>query len=354
MIVDDVDADEQQATRAQRRADGFTDFAFARRQIGGARGAATHHVGTQIVRRGHAIHRACEFAVDQNDAFVALLDFRQEALDHPRFAEGHREHVVERSEIHVLRQDAKHRRAAVAVQWLHHHRAVLGAKGVDLVEITRDQRRRHQLGKVEHEQLFRRIAHARRIVDHQRLGVNSLEEMRAGDVGEIERRILPQQHHVERREIGPLRFAERVVIADLVADGERLHRCDDVLSVQGKLIRGVVGEDVAAPLRLQQEGECGIAAHIDARDGIHLDGDFQAHALVSGLGFSGIGLLARWIEMPCCQALASKAPGKWRGNARGATSTASKRMSKLACSGCAINHALAASTMRFCWRGVTA
>ena len=112
--------------------------------------------------------------------------------------EGHREHVVERAEIHVLRQHAEHRGAAVAVQRLHHHGAVLGAKRIDLVEIARDQRRRHQIREIHHEQFFRRVAHAGRIVDDQRLGMDALEEMRAGDVGEIERRILPQQHHVER------------------------------------------------------------------------------------------------------------------------------------------------------------
>ena len=42
----------------------------------------------------------------------------------------------------------------------------------------------------------------RRVVDHQRLRMDALEQMRGGDVGEVERRVLPQQHHVELGELG--------------------------------------------------------------------------------------------------------------------------------------------------------
>ena len=63
-----------------------TDLAFARRQFGGAGGAAAHHVGAQIVGGGHAVDGAGEFAVDQDDALVAALDLGQEALDHPWLA----------------------------------------------------------------------------------------------------------------------------------------------------------------------------------------------------------------------------------------------------------------------------
>ena len=65
---------------------------------------------------------------------------------------------------------------------------------------------------------------SRRIVDHERLRMNALEEMRGGDVGEIERRILPQQDDVELGQVDAPRLAEREVVADLVADLERLHR----------------------------------------------------------------------------------------------------------------------------------
>jgi len=63
--------------------------------------------------------------------------------------------------------------------------------------VARDQRRRHQLRKIHHEQFFRRIANAGRIVHHQCLRVQSFEQMRRGDVGEVEWRVLPQQDDVE-------------------------------------------------------------------------------------------------------------------------------------------------------------
>ena len=73
--------------------------------------------------------------------------------------------------------------------------------------VARDQRRRHQLGELGDEELFRRVAHMRRVVDDQRLGVDALEQMRRGDVGHVEGRVLAQQHHVEAGEVGKLRRA---------------------------------------------------------------------------------------------------------------------------------------------------
>jgi hypothetical protein len=100
--VDHVDADKQQAALAQRRPEPGADFALAVAQVGGLGHAAAHHVGAQIVRRRHAVDRAGEFAVDQDDALVAVLHFGQEFLHHPGLAEHHREQIVQRAEIHVL------------------------------------------------------------------------------------------------------------------------------------------------------------------------------------------------------------------------------------------------------------
>ena len=143
-------------------------------KLGGLRRAAAHHVGAQIVGGRHAVDGAGKFAVDQDDALVAVLHLGKESLDHPWLPERDGEHVEQRAEVHVLRHDAKHRGPAMAVQRLHHDRAVLVAKRVDLVEVARDQRRRHQLRKIHHEQLFRRVAHAGRIVHHQRLRMDAV------------------------------------------------------------------------------------------------------------------------------------------------------------------------------------
>src|SRR2546429_590179 len=82
-------------------------------------------------------------------------------------------------------------------------------------------------------------------------GSRKLTEMRRGDVGEIERRVLPQQDDVEcRKRLAP-RLAHREMIAGLIAHGERLYRRDQLLAAQRKLVRRVIGKPVAALLRFQ-------------------------------------------------------------------------------------------------------
>ena len=67
------------------------------------------------------------------------------------------------------------------------------------------------------------------------------------------------------------------MIAGLVAHGEHLDRRDQLLAAQRELVRRVIGQPVAALLRFQQQREGRIAADVDARDGVHLDGDVQFH-----------------------------------------------------------------------------
>ena len=67
------------------------------------------------------------------------------------------------------------------------------------VEVVGDQGRRHQLGELGDEQLLGRVADRDRVVDHQRLRVDPLEQVRGRDVGQVERRILAHQHDVEGR-----------------------------------------------------------------------------------------------------------------------------------------------------------
>ena len=212
--ADHVDADEQQPALAQMRPEPRADLALARRQLGFLRRAAAHHVGAQVVRRRHAVDRARIFAVDQDDALVAVLHGREEGLHHPLLAEGHGEHVVERAEIEIVARHAEHRAAAMAVERLHHDVAVLGAERLDLGEVARDQRRRHQVGKFGDEHLLGRVAHARRIVHHEGLRVHALEQMRGGDVGEVERRVLAQQDHVELGQLDAARLTQGEMIAE--------------------------------------------------------------------------------------------------------------------------------------------
>ena len=119
----------------------------------------------------------------------------------------------------------------------------------------------------------------RRIVDHQRLGMDALEQVRGGDVGHVERRVLAQQHHVEVGEVLGARVGQAVVRAGLVLDLQRRAARDQPAAEQREVGRRVVEELVAAPLRLEQQGEGGIAADVDAVDRVHLAGDVERHAV---------------------------------------------------------------------------
>ena len=187
------------------------------------------------------------------------------------------EQVVERAEVEILAGQPEHRLAALAVERLHHDVAVLDAERLDLGEVAGDQRRRHQVGKFHHEHLLRRVADLARVVDHQRLRMDALEQMRGGDVGEVERRVLAQQDDVEFAEVDAARLAEGEMIADLVAHLQVLHGREHPRGAQRQPVRRVVDDRVAALLRLQQQREGRIAADVDPLDRVHLYGDFQAH-----------------------------------------------------------------------------
>ena len=91
-------------------------------------------------------------------------------------------------------------------------------------EIAGDQGRRHQVGKFGDENLFRGVADLCGIVDDERPRMDALKHMRRADIGEVERRVLAQQHDVARRQIGRTRLAKGEMIAGDVAHLERLHR----------------------------------------------------------------------------------------------------------------------------------
>ena len=107
--------------------------------------------------------------------------------------------------------------------------------------------------------------------------MNAIEQMGGRDIGEVERRVLPEQHHVEARDLGAGRRAEREMIAFPVAHRQRLDGRDHLGAAQRQPVRRVIGERVAAPLCLEQQRKGGIAADIDPCDRVHLDGDVQGH-----------------------------------------------------------------------------
>ena len=106
-------------------------------------------------------------------------------------------------------------------------------------------------------------------------GMDALEQMRRGDVGEIERRVLAQQDHVEGRELDAPRLTQRKVVADLIAHRHALHAREHAAADLRQPVRRVVGQGVSARLRFQQQRKGRIAANVDPLDRVHLHGNIQ-------------------------------------------------------------------------------
>ncbi len=107
--------------------------------------------------------------------------------------------------------------------------------------------------------------------------MNAFEQVRAGDVGEIERWVLAQQDDVQLVQIDAPRLAERKMIADLVADLEVLHGRENPRGTHRQPVGRVIADRMATPLRFQQQRKGRIAADVDPLDRVHLYGDFQRH-----------------------------------------------------------------------------
>ena len=121
-----------------------------------------------------------------------------------------------------------------------------------------------------------------------------LEQMRRGDIGHVERRVLAHQHHVHRRQIDDFRGPQRVVVAALTANLERLHPRDQPAMAEGKVLRQVMIQPVPALLAFQRKHEGAVGIDIDAGNRVHLNGDGEAHGELLGperympVGLSGL------------------------------------------------------------------
>ena len=256
---------------------------FSRAQISFSRGvssvaaghAAAHHVGADVVLRGHAIDRAERLAFDEQDALVALHDLRQEALHDPGLAEGRGEEVIERAEIRIARRDLEDARAAMPIERLHHDLPVPGAEALDRRLVAGDERRRHEVEKLGDEELFGRVAHMRGVVDDENPRRDALEKMRGGDVGEIEGRVLTQQHDVDLREIELARLAEAVIGPRLVAHRDLLRESLGPAVLEREPVGRVEPEPVPAARRLEHHGEGRVAGKVDLFQRVHLDRDLE-------------------------------------------------------------------------------
>ena len=126
-----------------------------------------------------------------------------------------------------------------------------------------------------------------RVVDHQGLRVDAVEQVGGRDVGEVERRVLAHQHHVHGGEVDRLGCPELDVIAALAAEPERPGGGDDPALAVAELARQIVVEAMAAGLGLERQGEAAVAVDVDGLERVHLDRDGERHAYPEGAGGAG-------------------------------------------------------------------
>ena len=131
-----------------------------------------------------------------------------------------------------------------------------------------------------------------RIVDDQRPRVDALKNVSCRNIGEIERRVLPQQHDVEVGEVDEPSLAETRVIALNVLDRKRFRHGLDARAVEPQTIGRVIENAMAARLGFEEKRKGRIARDADALDRVHLHGDGKGHWRSSGKGQSISSLYA--------------------------------------------------------------
>ena len=117
-----------------------------------------------------------------------------------------------------------------------------------------------------------------RVVDHQRLRVNMLENMGGGYIGHVKGRVLAHQHHVQFAQVSLAGLAQGKMIALLTAhlQGPQYgpHLPVKKTQVAGQIMKKLV----AARLGLQRQGKGAVAVDIDIIERVHLYGDGECLA----------------------------------------------------------------------------
>ncbi len=238
------------------------------------------HVGPAFSRRRDPVDGAGDFAVDQDDALIALAHVLQVGLDDDRLAEHLGEHLQQRIQVLVARRDVEHARPAVAVQRLDDDVLVFFPKGQDVLAVGRDQGRRHELGEAGDEQFLRRVAHLGRVVHHQGLGMNHLQQMRRRDIGHVEGRVLAHQDDVRVGQIDARFRAQGEMVAGLAPHLHGFGPGGHPAVVVGEVPRQIMQQLVAAALRLQRQNEGAVAGDVDGRHMVHLNGHGKRHGKI--------------------------------------------------------------------------
>ncbi|CRQ80378.1 hypothetical protein PAERUG_E16_London_17_VIM_2_04_14_02649 [Pseudomonas aeruginosa] len=226
------------------------------------------------------------FAVDHQDALVAVLDFRQIALCHDLLAAMLGEGLEDHREVRVAFAVTKYRRTAHSVQGFENDVTMLGGKLAQNIGSPADHRRRSALGELRGEELLVAVAQALRPVHHQGAGTLGLFQQ-VGRIDEfvIEGRVLAHQDHVQ--------FVQRLVAfrfqfepaGGIVEDLQRAHASTRDAGLLVEVLLFHVEQRPAAGLGSQQHGERAVLLEVDARDGVHDDPEAYAHGNSSERGW---------------------------------------------------------------------
>jgi hypothetical protein len=155
-------------------------------------------VGARLARLGDARERVRHrLAVDQQDALVALRDFRDVALRHA----AARRPLAMVSTI-TLRFGIVGRTRKMLSPPMPSRRLRITSRCSSMkactAPVARRQRRRDELREFEDAELLVVVAHRRRVVEHARaLALGLRQQPHAGQVLHVERRVLAHQHRVE-------------------------------------------------------------------------------------------------------------------------------------------------------------
>src|SRR6185312_9531442 len=276
--ADHIDADEQQPALPELGTERRTNFLFPRGQLGLRGFASDRQVRTNLACTRHAVDRSDDFAVNKDDALIAIRDLGKEFLDDVRLAIGLVEQLDQRSEVAPLGPDPEHRAARESVQRLDHDVAVLGQELAGETFRARDRGRRHELRKVEHPDFLWSVADACGIVDYERLAFDALEQVSRRYIAKVEGRILPHQDDVDiLAEVEDARFAEAVMAACDPLDGDGIAHRPQPPFRKAEVFGRIIVETMSEFLRLEHDREGRIAVDVDLLERIHLDGDAQAH-----------------------------------------------------------------------------
>src|SRR5882762_6165872 len=202
VIPDHVQADEEQPLARELRPERVRDFQVSPREGLCDAGASGGEVAARLARLGDA-RKAMRYGFprDQQDALVALADFRDVALCHDRFCAVANQRFDDDVAVGIARGDAKHRFPAHSVERLEHYVAVSVDEFLELPGEPCHQRRRGELRVFRDRQLLAVVADRARFVEHLRaILLRELQKPGARDVLGVERRVLAHEHHVELRE----------------------------------------------------------------------------------------------------------------------------------------------------------